>query len=239
MKNLSIIILIFIALSCSKKKDETPFPVGSTGNVNISFDNVVGDYDLTLNSEKYLNAHGDTFSVSLFKYYISNVKLRRITDQVWVNLPASNNLIEEGVKNNFTISNVAMATYDLIEFKVGLDSATNFGSNFNEDLNKSKGMYWDWDPQYVFLKFEGKHFYNSTNSALVFHVAENLNLKTIQLPINSSVLNNTLNLSIKADLLKLFESPNLIDFNIINNVVGGVNVSKIASNYSGMFSVIN
>jgi hypothetical protein len=229
---------LFISLLACKD-DEKVSPVNTTGSLNIKFDHVAGNSDLKLNTEKYINANGDTFSVSLFKYYVSNIKLRRKSDQKWVTLPASNQLIEEDVKDNFTLFNITAAHYDMLEFKVGLDSATNFGTNFTEDLNKSKGMYWEWNPQYVFLKLEGKRYYNATNGALVFHIADNSNLKTIQLPLSESIaVEKTLELQIKADVLKMFESPNQTDFSKVNNVMMGAEVAKIAQNYANMFTLV-
>lgn len=238
MKNYKIIILFLLVALFACKEEEKVAPVGTIGSLSLNFDNVVGASDLKLNTDKYTNAHGDTFSVSLFKYYISNVKLRRKADQVWVALAESNILIEEGVKDKFTLSTITASNYDMLEFKVGLDSATNFGTNFNEDLNKSKGMYWEWNPQYVFLKFEGKRYYNATNEALVFHIADNANLKTIQLPLIQAVYpNKVLAVHIKTDILKMFDSPNQTDFTKVNNVMMGAEVAKIAQNYTSMFSV--
>ncbi|MEY3411714.1 MAG: hypothetical protein RIQ70_400, partial [Bacteroidota bacterium] len=86
---MKIIHLLFLLMTCfvmSCKKDPATaiVPAVTQGSLKLVFDNVVGTSDLKLNADKYLNAHGDTFSVSLFKYYISNVRLRRQADQVWV-----------------------------------------------------------------------------------------------------------------------------------------------------------
>ena len=232
------LISIFVSLlifSCKDDKEETPAP--TLGNLKVKFDNVVGTSDLKLNTDKYTNANGDTFSVSMFRYYVSNVKLRRKSDQTWVKLPVTYNLIEEGVKSEFSFSNVTAADYDKIQYVIGLDSATNFGSNFNGDLNKSKGMYWEWTNEFVFFKFEGNYFSNS-QQGLTFHVAELVNLKTIELPITNSLLGGkTLVLNIKVDVAKVFDSPNKINFATTSNVMMGTKATQIADNYSNMFSL--
>ena len=232
------LISIFVSLlifSCKDDKVETPAP--SLGDLKVKFDNVVGTADLKLNTDKYTNANGDTFSVSMFRYYVSNVKLRRKSDQTWVKLPVTYNLIEEGVKSEFSFSNVTAADYDKIQYVIGLDSVTNFGSNFNGDLNKSKGMYWEWTNEFVFFKFEGNYFSNS-QQGLTFHVAELVNLKTIELPITNSILGGkTLVLNIKVDVAKVFDSPNIINFATTSNVMMGTKATQIAENYSNMFSL--
>ncbi len=229
-----ILISIFVSLALlSCKVDEEIAP--ATGNLKVKFVNVVGSADLKLNTDKYTNANGDTFSVSMFRYYVSNVKLRRKSDQTWVKLPVTYNLIEEGVKSEFSFSNVASADYDKIQYVVGIDSATNFGSNFNEDLNMAKGMYWVGSKEFVFLKMEGK---TPQNSALIFHVAELKNLKTIEIGLNKAFKGGaTTVLNIITDLYKMFDSPNKIDFKLTNKVMMGTSSSNIADNYSNMFSL--
>ena len=99
-------------------------------------------------------------------------------------------------------------------------------------------MYWEWNPQYVFLKLEGNRYYNATSGGLVFHIAGQSNLKTIQLPISSTLTSkNTVNVALKTDIYKMFDSPNKIDFSVSNNVMGGETVTKIAENYAQMFSI--
>ncbi len=75
--------LCFMALLCASvvtscvKKDPPgpgPDPVGS-GPVKLEFKNMVGTSSLSLNNQWYLNEHGDSFKVSKFSYYISNIKL--------------------------------------------------------------------------------------------------------------------------------------------------------------------
>lgn len=237
MKKLIILITAITLISACQKKDEVN-PSQTYGSLKLSFDNVVGANDLVLNATKYLNANGDTFTVSTCKYYISNLKLRRKSDQVWITLPKTYQLIEESVKDNFTIDSVVTGEFDKVEFALGLDSVTNFGTNFNGDLNKSKAMYWEWNPQYVFLKLEGNRYYNATSGGLVFHIAGQSNLKTIQLPISSTLTSkNTVNVALKTDIYKMFDSPNKIDFSVSNNVMDGATVGKIAENYAQMFSI--
>ena len=235
-----ILISIFVTLiifSCKDDKEETPAP--TLGNLKVKFDNVVGSADLKLNTDKYTNANGDTFSVSMFRYYVSNVKLRRKSDQTWVKLPVTYNLIEEGVKSEFSFSNVTAADYDKIQYVVGIDSATNFYNDYSGDLNPDKGMFWTWSTGYVFLKVEGKYFNNpNADKSLVFHVGTVANLRTIELPLtNALVGGKTLTLSVKSDLAKVFDSPNKINFATTNNVMMGPTTTQLANNYSNMFSL--
>ena len=43
----------------------------------IQFDNIVGKQDLELNGKQYTNTSGESFSISQFQYFVSNIKFRR------------------------------------------------------------------------------------------------------------------------------------------------------------------
>ena len=63
----------------------------------------------------------------------------------------------------------------------------------------------------------------------------------LTLPQNITVDDNNMNphIHIGADLLEMFESPNLIDFSKDTLIMhGGANAKKVADNYADMFDVI-
>jgi hypothetical protein len=78
IKNSSLFIAalfsLFLLASCSDD-DVTP----EAGEFTIEFDSRAGDANLQLNTANtlYANAKGQTFNVTLFQYYISNIKLKR------------------------------------------------------------------------------------------------------------------------------------------------------------------
>src|SRR5690349_16211937 len=61
---------IFFA-ACKKDSDMTPV----TGKVKLEFFNNAGAGSLNLHNQWYINANGDSFTVSRFDYYITNVVL--------------------------------------------------------------------------------------------------------------------------------------------------------------------
>ena len=56
--------------------NDTPNPT-TTGRMRIAFDNVAGTSDLALNSGTYQNAVGESFTVTKFNYFVSNIHLRK------------------------------------------------------------------------------------------------------------------------------------------------------------------
>jgi len=76
MKIKSIAIIVLLAFSfCKKDKIEEPEPVvPNVGNLSVNYRPTI-DGNTMLFGTQYKNAHGDTFTVNLFKYYITNVFL--------------------------------------------------------------------------------------------------------------------------------------------------------------------
>ena len=76
LKYLTIILSITaITFSCKKEDDIDPQPSSpaETGTVNLWLDAMAGHTDFVMN-QSYTNASGESFSVSKFQYYISNIK---------------------------------------------------------------------------------------------------------------------------------------------------------------------
>jgi hypothetical protein len=84
MKNIfkvtSILVIILMLTNCKKDKVAEPEPVptptsptSTAGALSILFEGMVGDSALTLSTSTYTNAVGNTFNVTLYKYYISNI----------------------------------------------------------------------------------------------------------------------------------------------------------------------
>ena len=77
--------LVIIAIACRKDsslKKETqdpaiPKPVENIkyGSVRINISNLVGNEMISLNDSVYTNTNGDSFTISKFKYYLSNFYL--------------------------------------------------------------------------------------------------------------------------------------------------------------------
>jgi len=160
------IILIAMALpwlvtSCKK---DTATINASTELVplTIEFDNIVGSQNLALNTGIYNANAGETFSVQLLKYYVSNFKLTR-TDGTEYVVPQDSSyfLIEEGNDDAEEAHlKVPVADYAAVSFMLGVDSLRS-----TMDITKRLGvlnptgsysdMYWNANSGYIFFKMEG------------------------------------------------------------------------------------
>ena len=261
MKNLFRIIILGLflinTLSCKKdsvlKEDvvdpsiEIPTDEQKYGSVKVTFSNKVGNEDLLLNNGHYMNANSDSFTVSKFKYYITNVVLKKSDGTSYV-ARESYHLIDSNKGNKYTIvlDSVPVGNYNAINFILGVDSLRNTSGAQTGALDPSYGMFWSWNQGYIFLMMEG----NSPNSAafnntLIFHLGgftQPYNcIRKINPTFGTSDLissdGKTSTVEIKTDLLKMFESPSLIKFVQTSEGMGGAVAYTIANNCVNMFSV--
>lgn len=255
MKKILIVALaIMTMVSCKKDpKDPEPTPTPTTpapttGSITFEFDAKAGTEDLIFNSAYYLNSNNDSFTVSMFKYYVSNLVLTKTDNSTYmvnngyflINHTASGG-------NKFSVSNIPFAEYKSVQFLVGVDSARNVLGVQEGDLAPSKAMFWDWTTGYIMAKLEGKspQSGNATKD-ITFHIGgfsgANNSLRTAVVSFTSTNANVSASTSptvhLNSDVKKWFSGSHVIDFNSINNVtMPGVNAMKIADNYANMFSL--
>lgn len=269
-KNLVVIATVIISLSSCKKEEHadksSTIDPSKKGNITIEFDNKVGTLNLVLDSPFYSNSLGQTFSVSKFNYFISNIVLINENGQRYV-VPQDSSyfLIRENVRasRDVKIKNVPEGNYSGIEFIVGVDSLRN-----TMDLSKRKGsldpgneaadMYWTWNSGYIFLKMEGKFDDANdtilTNSNFTYHIGGyggGMNTPTINnikkvylsfadagyAEIREEHGDDEPLVHLYVDVLKVLNGPTNIDFKQYPVVMLAPFSVNIANNYSYMFSV--
>jgi len=212
------------------------------GKVIIEFKHFAGDKILKLDSAVYANESGQLFTVSNFKYYISNIHLKNSKGKDYYSHESF--LIDEEDNKQIALTDIADGDYVALDFIVGVDSLHNCSGAQSGALDPVNAMFWAWNTGYIFLKLEGR----SASSASPGHIFEyhiggykkpNNCIRKVFLNINASVSEfkpNVLNL--KTDILELFKTPVLIDFQKLSSVTDSKNAGTIADNYSDMFSVL-
>jgi hypothetical protein len=239
-------ILTSITLFSCQKKDAQPTTTG-TGTVKLEFLNNVGSSSLKMDGTYYTNAHGDSFKVTRFNYYISNIKLIGSGSAQYTEAE-SYHLIQqiEPLSTAFNITEVPTGAYTGVTFMIGVDSARNVAGAQTGDLDPTEGMFWDWNTGYIMLKFEGSSPQSSQAGKLLqFHVGGfsgvNSAVRTVTLNFPNPITVNTTNVNhihLAADVLALFKSPNVVDFSAISLMQDpGTNAKMFADNYANMFSV--
>lgn len=242
---------VLVLFSCSKKDDPVAPTQGGTqpvgeGAVKLEFFNNVGGSALNLNNQWYKNEHGDSFKVSKFNYYISNIKLNG-TNEAYVEKESYHLLQQDSASSlAFDLTSVSAGTYTSITFTIGVDSLRNVSGAQKGALDPTNGMFWSWNTGYIMLKLEGTSpKSNITDHQIIFHAGGfsgvNSVVRTMTLTFPNPIIvtmSGVNHIHLTADVLSLFKSPNVIDFASLPVMnTPGADAKKIADNYANMFTV--
>ena len=218
-----------------------------TGILKISFVNTVKGTPIRLNTASYTNPYSEQYTVSKFKYYISNIALA-FPDGIYSETE-SYHLIDESDPASLSFGFMTTAnSYQSLLFMLGVDSIKNVSGAQTGALDPLNDMFWTWNSGYVMAKMEGNSPQSTVvNNKVEFHIGGfsgvNNVLKKIKLNFPAGMMldikeGKTSEIIIEADLDKWWQDPN--DLKISVNPVcttPGVLAKKFADNYSKMFSI--
>jgi len=217
----------------------------SKGMLSIAFKHVVDEQALLLDSGVYKNALGQTFTVSKFKYYISNIQLEKAGGKK-IAVPGYFLINEEEeASKQLLLSAIPEGEYISMQFMIGVDSLHNCSGAQSGALDPANGMFWAWNSGYVFLKLEGKAAASASPGKIFeYHIggymAPSNCIRTTSLlfakPLHISK-ENTGAVTIKVNAAELLRAPVTIDFSALSSVTDFHNASTIADNYTDMFSI--
>jgi hypothetical protein len=258
-----LVLALFVTLaSCQKDNQNPAFDPNDKGSIAITFDNVVGKQDLSLDKLNYTNASGEQFNVSFLQYYISNIRLKTAAGKEYV-VPQESSyfLIKEQdvASQTITISNVPAEDYTQLTFTIGIDSARN-----TADVGKrigcldvgvdgqGKDMYWSWNSGYIFFKMEGispqAPADPSGQNKFRYHIGgfggynaktiNNIKTKTLVFGTDKAQVrkNGTPKVHLNADVLKMFNGQTNVSIAKNPTVMFVAASSDVANNYADMFS---
>ncbi|MCS7004497.1 MAG: hypothetical protein NZM38_04145 [Cytophagales bacterium] len=267
LAGLIITVLASIFLGCNKEgnKHSEPAPdINKRGSIILKFDNVVGDKDLVLGAATYKNASNEDFTVDVFQYYISNIKLKTNDGREYI-VPQDESyfLVREHVaaSQRITISNVPEGDYVEVTFTIGVDSLRSTmpierrtGVLDIADSATGKPMYWTWNSGYIFVKIEGTSPQSSYTRPsdgqrrFFYHVGgfggyssvtvNNIRTTTLRSPEPARVRSNkTPSVHILVDVLKIFSGSYTVSFATNPYSHFSVWSSNLANNYVNMFKI--
>ncbi|TDG35758.1 hypothetical protein EZJ43_12105 [Pedobacter changchengzhani] len=249
MKKSHYLIAIFcsIIFISSCKKNEDAIATDTKGQFSIEFEHQVNGTALALNTTTYKNAKNEDFKISVFKYYVSNIKLSK-ADGTSVLLPESYFLIDESKSDSklITLQDVPTGDYTKIEYTIGVDYARNFAGAQTGALDPINGMFWTWNSGYIFVKIEGSSpLSTAVDHALTFHIGGVTDPNNTIRKFSADI--NTANpLRVRADskpkmhfivnAANLFTGTTDVSFATTNFTMGGDKSVIVADNYAkGMF----
>lgn len=248
---LPLLLAVCCLAACRKQPDPQPpvadMPVAA-GPVNIDITHAAGSQPLELNNRWYVTANGDSLKVSIYKYFISNVKLERADGSVWA-APDSYFLIDESkpASKKLRIEQVPTGNYTGIQFIVGVDSARNVSGAQTGALDAGSGMFWSWNTGYIMAMLEGVSPQAGTNNApgaVIFHCGgftgrtRSIRSFDFHFPENIIVSGSTNpTVHLRNDMLEWFTTPWTINFATKAIATEPQKTVEIADNYSDMFTL--
>ncbi len=210
-------------------------------NLRINIIHLVGNRELKLDSVTYHNGLNQAYTVSKFKYYLSNFELINSNHQA---IPLGEYFLideEDPASKKIAIKNLPSGVYTGISFLIGVDSLHNCSGAQSGALDPINGMFWAWHTGYIFFKLEGKSTASKqAGGNFEWHIGGyqepvncirkvNLNFKQKK----SSSLD--IDLDLVADINNLFTNPKVIDLANFSSVTGVEKATTIADQYSQLF----
>jgi hypothetical protein len=252
-KTLQFIFACIVLMAGACKKDKTTYDdlgddqLVATGALTVNFENVAGTEPLQLDTKWYTNQNADSFTVSILRYYISNIQFIKADGSALAEVE-SYHLIDQAkvTSRTLTFNNLPYGTYKGIRFLIGVDSARNVSGAQSGALDPSNGMFWSWSSGYIMAKLEGERpKLAGATRTITFHIGgfsgQYNALKKVELDFGSSATINASTLpviTLHADVLEWFKVPNIIKFNDFSSaMMPSANSRKMADNYSDMFTV--
>ena len=164
-------------------------------NVNLMMDGEPLEWDAT-----YTNAAGQDFTINLLKFYISNVAL--------VNADGSETPLDGLELASFEAGDATSATIMSVDAPAGSYSGIRFDIGVPRELNHldatlqeaplgvDAGMYWAWNPGYIFYRIEGQVDLDGQDEAWLLHMGTD----AFRLPVRiQDLLTGTVTIEVPAE----------------------------------------
>jgi hypothetical protein len=260
MLTITAIIIIMSLQSCKKDGNDTTLNTDSKATLAIEFDNIVGGQNLQLSTGTYTNASGESYSISLLQYFISNISVKKADGTIYtVPQDSSYFLIKESdPTTRFAKVKVPEGEYSSITFVLGVDSLRN-----TMDISKrtgvlepsgdmESGMYWGWNSGYIFFKMEGispqAPLDPTGQNKFRYHIGgfggysaptiNNIRSFTIDLTAGGVAKvrsGRESNVHLMVDIAKVFNGSTALSIAANSTVMFSAYSANIANNFSGMF----
>lgn len=223
-------------------------PIDSYASLRFAFTPTMGGQPLVMRTKQYVNANGDTFTVSAHKYFVSNFTVTDSADHEYP-LPPAYFLVDADSLRTVSIGGIVPGRFKKISFLMGVDSLRNVSGAQTGDLDpagRARGMFWDWNTGYIMAKMEGSSPQSgAAGKLLAFHIGtfsgKNSALRRVSLALPSVISlteGKTPTIQIQSELATWFGGSTPVNFATTNVVMSANADSKrIADNYANSFTI--
>lgn len=223
-----------------------PAGPGPVPSLQLSFTHMMGQQPLVRNRVTYTNASGETFTISRFRYFLSNFSLETASGSM-VTLPPAYFLVDDAIDSskNIRLDSIPAGTYKSIRFMIGVDSIRNVSGVQSGALAVETGMFWTWNSGYIMAQIEGHSpVVNTPMQEFLFHCggykSKDGVLKYITLPLPEPLIIPAAHqpqINLTANVEKWF-LPDTVSFKKITVIMApGVKARQVAGNYQHMFNI--
>lgn len=137
----------------------------ATAQLVLQLDHRAAGRKLVTDSVSYPTGGGDSLTISLLQYFVSNIELRKTSGEKLV-LPRTGNYFlvrQSDDSSKRLVLNIPPGAYKEISFLIGVDSLTSTLPveqrtgvlDPSQGMSSGEGMYWTWNSGYIFFKMEG------------------------------------------------------------------------------------
>lgn len=258
LKNtIAILALTFLFVSCSSDDDSSSVTEGTSGDVELYFDNGVNGDALILGST-YTNSNGESLTINRLNYIISNIVLIK-ADGAEYTYPKEESyfvISAEGDLLTAHLENVPAGDYTQLKFGIGVDEQRYLQGETAQqsfwDLATEYNLTWTWSTGYRFINFEGTYTSPEVDGEKAFQVHQGSNTATdnyrevtLSLPTTARVREGEMpNIHLKTDanvildgINKIKLADNINEAQTATAIMGGENLITIAENTLDMFVV--
>ena len=167
---LAVAVLFSALFMGSCKKDDHNHADHADVNVKLNHSWGMSRTGFAMNTNLVHPMNGDTMNFTKYKYYVSNISLKKADGTVW-NQSESYHLVDLSDLSTATIklSSVPVGDYTEMSITIGVDSARNVSGAQSGALSTTMDMFWSWTTGYIMLKAEGTSP-QSTSGNFVFHL---------------------------------------------------------------------
>ena len=89
--------------------------------------------------KSYFNEANQPFTIDLFQFYVSNLKLKAIDGSITI-LPSTYFIVNENNNTVITVPNISIGSYSNLSFMLGVDSVKNVSGTQTGALDPVKNI---------------------------------------------------------------------------------------------------
>ena len=247
---LPVVIAATVLSSCQKELRSDGDPLADH-SLNITF-KAVADADDLVFANSYNNTWGEPYTVSMFKFYICQIKLYNTDSGTSYDVNRDEYFLVNFADNSSTVLKLKAIprTYNRIGFVIGVDSIRNVSGAQTGALDPGKGMFWTWNSGYIMAKLEGNSPVSTQpNNKFEYHIGgfsgpDNVVKQvTLSFPLGQAVTmqqGKSSDITITANANAWFFNPNDVELSLTPVcTTPGPLARQIAENYIKMFTVTN